>query len=231
MLCHPEHPRENVDLAAVVAHKALPEFFWKLFHTKCMTKWLNQKLKKTIIPPHAISVTINASILINNLKCKKKMVYFIQFLPNPHPCYLISEYVTKNTCIISTVYNISQGVVNAEIQNATENIHCCCLPRFILACQDVSSEFLQQVQSHQLLHYQSTDISWHCIGEQIIVCNCMIHYLVVRLVNESPVSQNKNNIISILQWKAKFSLNLILSRYFCGICFPCPTKWSRLGRV
>ena len=42
VFCHPEHPSENVDLAAVVANKTSLEFFGKLLHTKCKTKKLNQ---------------------------------------------------------------------------------------------------------------------------------------------------------------------------------------------
>ena len=43
MLCHPEHPHENVDLTAVVAHKTFLEFFGKLHNTECM---INDRIVK-----------------------------------------------------------------------------------------------------------------------------------------------------------------------------------------
>ena len=58
----------------------------------------------------------------------------------------------------------------------------------------------------------------------------MIHYLVVRLVNESPVIQNKNNIIIILELKAKFILKPDIVQIFFWDLFSMPDKVEQVGK-
>ena len=58
----------------------------------------------------------------------------------------------------------------------------------------------------------------------------MIHYLVVRLVNESPVIQNKNNIIIILELKAKFILKPDIVQIFLWDLFSMPDKVEQVGK-
>ena len=58
----------------------------------------------------------------------------------------------------------------------------------------------------------------------------MIYYLVVRLVNESPVIQNKNNIIIILELKAKFILKPDIVQIFLWDLFSMPDKVEQVGK-
>ena len=62
------------------------------------------------------------------------------------------------------------------------------------------------------------------------MCNCMSHYLVVRLVNESPVIQNINNLVIILKLNVTFILKPDIVQIFLWYLFSMPDKVEQVGK-